>query len=471
MTCLHMCIRNRLLKASSNHLRHYVTHTNSGSIYKPLLKGSETYTLIGQATRNITTFHHFYRGLKHCKVRKSRHCVAVSTCFDFHTTPRYRVNPVFWLAIKQVGKLGAIITGRSLRKYWKRLPKDDKRTVMQLLRNNRNKIWAAVGALVLLMGINYATHLQTTPLTNRTRYIAFTEEQFMKIVQYEADGYMETFKDKILSSRHPDYQRVVRVASRIVEGNRDIEKMKNLKWTVVVVDDPEKNAFVLPSGHIFVFRGMLETCQNDDQLGIILGHEMAHALLEHGAEQVSYANILDVVVIFIMAGIWFFMPTDGIALVTQWFYNKVIHLMFSLPFSRMMETEADEIGLQLCAKACMDVRESPAFWRLMHMLQTAKNKTEESGVTELALDVPQLLSTHPSHATRADNLNDLVPQAIKLRADCNCPRLPTADPRDAIQKLEASMEHAIKNKQLQKLGMAIKSDVVKPFNQSAVSTS
>ena len=88
-----------------------------------------------------------------------------------------------------------------------------------------------------------------------------------------------------------------------------------------------------------------------------------------------------------------------------------------LPFSRRMETEADEVGLQLASKACFDVREAPIFWEKMQAI--SENSSEVSDIQP-----PEFLSTHPSHDTRAKHLASLVPDALNLRISCGCHRLP-----------------------------------------------
>jgi len=78
------------------------------------------------------------------------------------------------------------------------------------------------------------------------------------------------------------------VAKQLLDRNKDIEQINEHDWSVSVVDDENTmNAFVLPSGNIFVFTGLLKICDNDDQLGIVLAHEISHAILLHGLEMVS----------------------------------------------------------------------------------------------------------------------------------------------------------------------------------------
>ena len=80
------------------------------------------------------------------------------------------------------------------------------------------------------------------------------------------------------------------------------------------------------------------------------------------AEKLSYVSLVNVLVLVPLALLWALLPTDGIALVADWFFKRVVDVVFELPFSRGMETEADEVGLVLAAKACLDVTEAPRFW-------------------------------------------------------------------------------------------------------------
>lgn len=190
-------------------------------------------------------------------------------------------------------------------------------------------------------------------------------------------------------------------------------------------DDKTALFFLLQNGNMFVFTGMLEVCNNDDQLGFILSHEIAHTLLNHGAENISHANLISVLLLIPLAVLWAFLPNDGLALVADWFFNKVTTIALELPFSRDMEREADAVGLQLAAKACFDVRQAPAFWRRMHAL--SEMNPEE-------VQLPEFLSTHPSHCSRHEELIDQIPQAIKQRLECQCQPLTGPDPDEELRQ-------------------------------------
>ncbi|XP_076440777.1 metalloendopeptidase OMA1, mitochondrial-like [Babylonia areolata] len=351
----------------------------------------------------------------------------------FHITPRRNIPPVFWIFIKPVAKLGAILSGRSARKWWQSLSTKKRQHFWVKVRERWYMIPLIAVGLSGLGLLYYRSHVEETPITDRRRFIAVTHEQFMKIATAEAESHLENFKDQMLPSDHPYYQRVVRVGNRLVKANPDISKlMKSVTWKCYVIDDPTTiNAFVLPTGHIFVFSGIIDFAQNDDQLAIIIAHEMAHALLNHGIEHVSYAQLLDFFIIVTMAAIWCIVPSDGISLVSQWFYEKFISLMLHMPYSRMLEKEADKVGLQLAAKACYDVREGSVFWARMGL---------NDSITASDESVPEWLSTHPSYEKRVELFDFLIPKATEIREDANCVALPKNDPREAIKVLSLMVD-------------------------------
>ena len=117
----------------------------------------------------------------------------------------------------------------------------------------------------------YERHVQECPVPRRRRFVALTPDQTRRVAAVEFANLLETFSADIVTDRHPVYGRVTTVANRLLRGNRDLRQIYDKEWTVTVIDQATKNAFVLPSGNIFVFTGMLDVCSNDDQLGIVLG--------------------------------------------------------------------------------------------------------------------------------------------------------------------------------------------------------
>ena len=181
---------------------------------------------------------------------------------------------------------------------------------------------------------------------------------------------------------------------------------------------------------------MLSLCADDDELGTVLSHEIAHCLLSHAAEKLSYVNMINLALLIPLAVLWSLLPNDGIAVVADWFCRQVIDVALELPFSRKMETEADEVGLLLASKGCFDVRAAPNFWRKMaHMdqermkaqlLELTEDVDEKNKLAEMERlpPVPAIISTHPPHEVREKNLTDLLPNALKIRSDCGCYKLP-----------------------------------------------
>ena len=329
---------------------------------------------------------------------------------SLHTTVTSRaIPPVLYLMAKPLARVAAAVIGKTARGVWRRLPAGEKTLIKEAVLAHRKKLISS--GFLLGGGILYAyeSHLQQCPVTGRTRYgnkdccqleyikplqsrfVALYPDQMKKISRQEFEGLVDEYREDILPSNRPEYSRVSRVSNRILNGNKDLRQIYDKTWTVTVVDQPVQNAFVLPSGNIFIFQGMLDLCDNDDQLAIIIGHEMAHSILGHMAEKLTMASFVHAVMLVPMAVLWALMPNDGIALVSSWFIDKVTEVLIHLPFSRDMELEADEVGLLLAAKACFDVREAPALWKLLEMLEEdplAKDKDFE------------FLATHPVHSTR-----------------------------------------------------------------------
>ncbi|XP_078263442.1 metalloendopeptidase OMA1, mitochondrial isoform X2 [Rhinoraja longicauda] len=383
-----------------------------------------------------------FRDFSHC-TRCKPACVLSRKCFnaketadlhkDFHTTSRVLALPIplIWLLLKPLKKIITMILGRSIRKWWQTLPPEKQEVLKDKVKRNKWSILFSLCGLSGVIGIYLWTHLDKSPITGRSRLLVFSKRQFLRLAEFEYQSVLENYKDKFLPTTDPIYKSIQFVFNHLIEKNKDIPGITETKWILNVVDDPEINAFVLPNGQVFVLTGLLKAVADIDQLACILGHEMAHCLLAHGAEHASIIQLLDFASLVLLTLIWAVFPRDSLALLGQWIQGKLIRYMFDRPYNRKLETEADEVGLQLAAKACVDVRSSSVYWQQLELMKIVTG----------TFQIPEWFSTHPSNQHRIQHLDNLIPKALKLREDCGCPPLPSIDPR-LVFKL--SMEDLMK---------------------------
>ncbi|XP_010021489.1 PREDICTED: metalloendopeptidase OMA1, mitochondrial [Nestor notabilis] len=370
---------------------------------------------------------------------------------SFHTSPSFRAAPapLFWIIVKPAQKLFAVLLGRSIRNWWKALPPNKRELFKEHARQNKWKILLGVSSLGVLFVVFYFTHLEETPITGRMRLLVFGKEHFRELSEMEYKMWMEEFKSKMLPEMDPRYQVVKRVVGHLSESNKDIPQVSALEWVIHVVEEPGVNAFVLPNGQVFVFTGLLNAVSDIHQLSFILGHEIAHAVLEHAAEKASLVHLLDFLSLIFLTMIWAICPRDSLAVVGQWLQSKLQEFVFDRPYNRTLEAEADKVGLQFAAKACVDVRASSVFWQQMELAETIQGQPK----------LPEWLSTHPSHGNRAEHLDRLIPEALKIRESCNCPSLSGPDPRLIFQ---LNMQHLLESSKNQEAPNSTKRDHSKP---------
>ncbi|KAF2517553.1 M48 family metallopeptidase [Flavobacterium salilacus subsp. salilacus] len=167
-------------------------------------------------------------------------------------------------------------------------------------------------------------------------------------------------------------------------------------WEYNLVDDPAVNAWCMPGGKIVVYTGILPITQNEAGLATVMGHEVAHALANHGAQRMSAGTLQQLGAAGVSAA------TSGQSQTAQQLYQQAYGVTTQygamLPFSRKHENEADEIGLILMAIAGYNPDQAIAFWQRMDA---------NSGGSA----PPEFLSTHPSSNTRINNIKSLIPTA------------------------------------------------------------
>ncbi|RUM67365.1 MAG: M48 family peptidase [Sulfurospirillum sp.] len=232
--------------------------------------------------------------------------------------------------------------------------------------------------------------LSSTPYTHRKQLVLFSPAQEMQM------GYQAA--RQILAhepiSRDPRLNEIVqRVGRRIAQA----ANQPNYKWQFFVIDKDVLNAFCLPGGKVFVYKGLFKAVQNDDQLAVVLGHEVAHAIARHGAERMSMVQLGRLgerVAERTIAG-------GKYAGVIKKAYGATEGVGLVLPFSRKFEYEADEIGLYLMTKAGYDPYQAIPFWENMMKLSQGRRKP------------PEFLSTHPADMNRIRKIKKEIPIALK----------------------------------------------------------
>ncbi|KAI3517614.1 hypothetical protein L1887_16829 [Cichorium endivia] len=214
------------------------------------------------------------------------------------------------------------------------------------------------------------------------------KETLMAMAEETGGGGDWPAKDEVLDDMWVDKSRKKGKEKGEISATGHLE---GLNWEVLVVNDHVVNAFCLPGGKIVVFTGLLEHFRTDEEIATIIGHEVAHAVARHAAEQIT-------------KNLWF---TIGQLILYQFvmpdLVNTMSNLLLKLPFSRRMEIEADYIGLLLMASAGYDPRVAPKVFEKLGQV---------SGDSALR----DYLSTHPSGKRRSKLLSEanVMQEAIAI---------------------------------------------------------
>ena len=253
---------------------------------------------------------------------------------------------------------------------------------------------------IALLGLAACT---TVPETGRRQFISPLITPASE-AQMGLDSFEQIKKEEKISTNAAASARVRNVGQRIANSvGRD---MTNAAWEFVLFESTEVNAFALPGGKVAVYTGLLNLVSSDDELAVVMGHEIAHVTSRHGAERMSQNQIAN---IGAQLGA-VFMNYKGLSASTQstvmQLYGLGAQVGALLPFSREHEHEADKIGLRFAAQAGYDPRAGAAFWKKM-----SSAKSSQSGA---ASALEKYLSTHPLDSERIANLEKLAPEYMPI---------------------------------------------------------
>ncbi len=207
-------------------------------------------------------------------------------------------------------------------------------------------------------------------------------------------------KGTLAADDDPQLGRLRRIAARITpEARRFNDHASKWAWEVNLIRSSEINAFCMPGGKIAFYTGIIDTLKlSDDEIAVVMGHEMAHALREHGREQIAKAGLTNV----------------GTQVLTQATGDSAGTLvktgagLLTLKFSRDDETDADLVGLELAARAGFDPRAGVSLWK--KMAQAAKGAPME------------WFSTHPSSDNRVATIERNLPAVLPLYKEARATR-------------------------------------------------
>jgi predicted Zn-dependent protease len=201
-------------------------------------------------------------------------------------------------------------------------------------------------------------------------------------------------KNALVASDHPQLRRLRAIAKKIIPlATTWNERAQSWRWEVNLIRSPQVNAFCMPGGKIVFYSGLLDKLKlTDDEVAMVMGHEIAHALREHARERMGKSAATGV-------GVNVLTQLFGLGQVGQLGLNVGAQLL-TLEFSRDDESEADLVGMELSARAGFDPRAGITLWQKM---------TANTGAAP-----PQWLSTHPSGKTRIADIEANLPKVMPL---------------------------------------------------------
>jgi predicted Zn-dependent protease len=250
----------------------------------------------------------------------------------------------------------------------------------------------------------FAIACSKNALTGKSQLTLVPESEIQSMATQEYQQFLSTNK-VIAASGNRDAEMVKRVGQRITGAVEKYyaekgisDKLAGYKWEYNLVDSKEVNAWCMPGGKIVVYTGLLPITQNEAALAAVMGHEVCHALLQHGNQRMSQGLLQQ------LGGVALSVAVANKPAETQNLfmgaYGVGSQVGVLLPFSRSNELEADRYGLIFAARSGYNPEEAINLWKRMEAASSGQKP-------------PEFLSTHPSEGNRIAQLQKLMPEALK----------------------------------------------------------
>lgn len=242
----------------------------------------------------------------------------------------------------------------------------------------------------------------TVPLTGRSQLNMIPSSEMLSMSFQQYDQFL---KENKLSTNQAEVTmvkqtgvKIQQAVERYLKANNLSERLTGYKWEFNLVESDQVNAWCMPGGKVVVYTGILPVTQNEAGLAVVMGHEIAHAIAEHGNERMSQALVQQLGGVALSVALKNEPETTRGLFLAAYGVGTTVGVM--LPFSRTQESEADHLGLIFMAMAGYDPHAAPEFWKRM-----AASKQGGSP--------PEFLSTHPSDQTRINDITAWIPEAMK----------------------------------------------------------
>jgi len=260
-------------------------------------------------------------------------------------------------------------------------------------------------ALLLLLGA-----CKRVAITGRKQVTLIKESELVIMSDQEYRKFLS--QNKVVKGTK-DAERVERIGKQIADAvehyyrKNNLEvKIKDFAWEFNLVDDAAVNAWCMPGGKVVFYTGILPICEDDDGLAVVMGHEVAHAVAQHGNERMSQGMMAQ-----LGAAALSIATTNQPEQTQNLFmqaYGAGAQIGILLPFSRKHESEADRLGLVFMAMAGFNPDKAPAFWERMSVLSGGQ-------------EPPVFMSSHPNSKTRVADLKAYIPVAKKYATEYKQP--------------------------------------------------
>ncbi len=256
--------------------------------------------------------------------------------------------------------------------------------------------------LILLVFIMLSYQCAVVPVTGRKQLSLISNDQILPMSFQSYKAVLDTSK---LSKNREWTAMVKRVGDRIKNSveqylfEHNLQSyLKGYKWEFNLIDANVANAWCMPGGKVVFYTGIMPVCRDEMGVAVVMGHEIAHAIANHGRERMSQEMVQQ------LGGV-----ALDVALANKPEETRAMYAMAygigstygaMLPFSRLHESEADKMGLIFMAMAGYDPQAAPDFWKRMQKMSGGQAP-------------PEFLSTHPAHEHRIADLESMIPEAMK----------------------------------------------------------